>query len=142
LRDQICCFIRAGADTLFQITLYEILIGRTPFEENEEEEFQDPDTYLIYYERSRKGEWLGKWSMPDGESLIFNDLIPCHILCLRPYLLDPVISRLLPSLALFTSRTTHIHSFSPLSTSVACCDLLRASLTYRPSTPDPFNGLP
>jgi serine/threonine protein kinase len=50
-----------------QITLYEILIGRTPFEENEEEEFQDPDTYLIYYERSRRGDWLGNWSMPDGE---------------------------------------------------------------------------
>jgi len=51
--------------------LYEILIGRTPFEENEEEEFQDPDTYLIYYERSRRGEWLGNWSMPDGQSPSF-----------------------------------------------------------------------
>lgn len=62
-----------------QITIYEILIGRTPFEENEEEDFQDPDQYLIYYERSRQGHWFGEWSMPDGMSNL-----PSRLDCMSP----------------------------------------------------------
>jgi serine/threonine protein kinase len=59
--------LREGLELICQITIYEILIGRTPFEENEEEDFQDPDQYLIYYERTRKGDWLGQYNMPDGQ---------------------------------------------------------------------------
>lgn len=50
-----------------QITLFEILIGRTPFEENDQEEFQTPEQMVIYYERTRQGEWLGEWEMPQGK---------------------------------------------------------------------------
>ena len=51
-----------------QITMFEILIGRTPFELDEEEEFATPEELLIYYERSSRGEWVGEWSMPHGRS--------------------------------------------------------------------------
>lgn len=54
-----------------QITFYEILIGRTPFEENEEEDFQEPDRYAIYLERSLQGDWLGEYHIPRGKSSLF-----------------------------------------------------------------------
>ena len=47
--------------------MFEILIGRTPFEANDQEDFETPEELLVYYERTRKGVWLGKWSMPEGE---------------------------------------------------------------------------
>ena len=46
--------------------MFEILIGRTPFEYDEEEEFATPEELLVYYERSSRGEWVGEWSMPHG----------------------------------------------------------------------------
>lgn len=51
-----------------QVTLFEILIGRTPFEEDEDERFETSDAMAVYFERARRGEWLGVWSMPDGQS--------------------------------------------------------------------------
>jgi hypothetical protein len=48
--------------------MFEILIGRTPFEEDDQEQFSTPDELLVYYERTRRGEWIGEWSMPDGKS--------------------------------------------------------------------------
>lgn len=48
--------------------MYEILIGRTPFEFHEEESFETPDDLMEYYERTRQGVWLGEWNMPDGEA--------------------------------------------------------------------------
>ncbi|WVF68723.1 hypothetical protein IAT40_003495 [Kwoniella sp. CBS 6097] len=59
------------------ITMFEILIGRTPFEENEEEEFSSPENLLIYYERSRRGHWVGDWRMPaDVENLLRHMINP------------------------------------------------------------------
>ena len=84
-----------------QITIYEILIGRTPFEENEEENFQDGDEYLIYYERSRRGDWLGEYQMPDGMS--------------RRYPLFPLLPLLLSlSLSLSLRSASFLSSFSGL----------------------------
>nr|XP_019003885.1 CAMK/CAMKL protein kinase [Kwoniella mangroviensis CBS 8507]OCF67346.1 CAMK/CAMKL protein kinase [Kwoniella mangroviensis CBS 8507] len=51
------------------ITMFEILIGRTPFEENEEEQFATPEAL--------KGKWVGKWSMPeDLENLLRHMIQP------------------------------------------------------------------
>lgn len=54
--------------TLLQITMFEILIGRTPFEEDDQEQFTSAEDYLLYYERAGQGKWLGEWSMPSGEN--------------------------------------------------------------------------
>lgn len=56
-----------GAEADFQITFYEILIGRTPFEENEEEDFQEEGRYAVYLERALSGEWLGEYYIPNGQ---------------------------------------------------------------------------
>ncbi|WVQ65424.1 uncharacterized protein L199_003600 [Kwoniella botswanensis] len=59
------------------ITMFEILIGRTPFEENEEEQFATPEELVLYYERSKKGKWVGEWSMPeDLENLLRHMIQP------------------------------------------------------------------
>nr|XP_019013084.1 CAMK/CAMKL protein kinase [Kwoniella pini CBS 10737]OCF51865.1 CAMK/CAMKL protein kinase [Kwoniella pini CBS 10737] len=59
------------------ITMFEILIGRTPFEENEAEQFQTPKELLVYYERSKRGRWVGEWSMPEGlENLLRYMICP------------------------------------------------------------------
>jgi protein-serine/threonine kinase len=47
--------------------MFEILIGRTPFEEDDQEQFTNAEDYLLYYERAGQGKWLGEWSMPSGE---------------------------------------------------------------------------
>ena len=49
--------------------MFEILIGRTPFEATEDEQLATPEDLIIYYERSRSGEWIGDWSMPHGKCL-------------------------------------------------------------------------
>ncbi|WWD18784.1 hypothetical protein CI109_103239 [Kwoniella shandongensis] len=60
------------------ITMFEILIGRTPFEdEGEEEQFATPDQLVVYYERSRRGVWIGEWAMPeDLEDLLRHMIHP------------------------------------------------------------------
>ncbi|OCF43528.1 CAMK/CAMKL protein kinase [Kwoniella heveanensis CBS 569] len=59
------------------ITMFEILIGRTPFEDNEEEEFASAEDLLIYYERARRGHWIGYWEMPaDIENLLRHMINP------------------------------------------------------------------
>lgn len=52
-----------------QISMYEILIGRTPFEMDEEEVLESDEDLRIYWDRTRKGVWLGQWTMPSGMSL-------------------------------------------------------------------------
>ena len=46
--------------------MFEILIGRTPFEEDEQEEFSSPEELQVYYQRSSRGVWIGEWRMPRG----------------------------------------------------------------------------
>ncbi|WWC88336.1 uncharacterized protein L201_003246 [Kwoniella dendrophila CBS 6074] len=57
------------------ITMFEILIGRTPFEANEDEQFQTPEELVIYYERTKRGQWVGEWSMPEGLQNLFQHMI-------------------------------------------------------------------
>ncbi|KAL7418214.1 kinase-like domain-containing protein [Mrakia frigida] len=51
------------------ITLFEILTGRTPFEESEQEQFSSPDELQLYYDRTVAGTWVGTWEMSVGESI-------------------------------------------------------------------------
>jgi protein-serine/threonine kinase len=48
--------------------MYEVLIGRTPFEADEEEQFDTADELVVYHERTKKGVWVGQWFMPHGMS--------------------------------------------------------------------------
>lgn len=52
----------------FQVTFFEILIGRTPFEESEDEQFSTTEQLSVYHDRTVQGKWLGEWSMSSGES--------------------------------------------------------------------------
>lgn len=54
-----------GADDLemLQVTFFEILVGRTPFEETEDEQFSTPEQLSVYHERTVQGKWLGDWHM-------------------------------------------------------------------------------
>lgn len=57
--------------------MYEILVGRTPFEAYEEEEFHTAEKLTEYYQRARAGIWLGHWEVPPGKqssSMLTTDL--------------------------------------------------------------------
>jgi len=46
-----------------QVTCFEILTGRTPFERSELEAFTTPAELEIYHARTAAGTWLGEWSL-------------------------------------------------------------------------------
>lgn len=46
------------------VTCYEVLVGRTPFEWDEDETFEEQEGLDEYRHRTYLGEWLGHWSMP------------------------------------------------------------------------------
>ena len=48
--------------------MFEILIGRTPFEEEGDNTGINTEAeYLEYWKKSCRAEWLGYWSMPHGK---------------------------------------------------------------------------
>lgn len=47
--------------------MYEILIGRTPFEMDHDEIFETPEELQVYHQRARRGKWLGEWDVPRGK---------------------------------------------------------------------------
>lgn len=68
-----------GADKqwvgVLQITMFEILTGRTPFEADDQEQFSTPEELVIYYERTRKGHWVGQWSIPSDIETLLRQMI-------------------------------------------------------------------
>jgi len=62
------CLILSDTNARQQITMYEVLIGRTPFEADEKEQFDTADELVVYHERTKKGVWVGQWFMPHGMS--------------------------------------------------------------------------
>lgn len=46
-----------------QVTCFEILTGRTPFERSEHEAFTTPAELELYQARTAAGTWLGEWSL-------------------------------------------------------------------------------
>lgn len=51
--------------------MYEILVGRTPFEEHEAEDFAEADRVEEYQRRATRGRWWGEYSIPSGELRFF-----------------------------------------------------------------------
>ncbi|WVO18574.1 hypothetical protein L204_106293 [Cryptococcus depauperatus] len=59
------------------ITMFEILVGRTPFETDDQEQFSTPEELVVYYERTKRGEWIGEWDIPeDIENLLRRMIHP------------------------------------------------------------------
>ena len=54
--------------------MFEVLVGKTPFEEDDVEEIYNEEELYVYYERSRHGKWIGKWQefVPRGESSLLK----------------------------------------------------------------------
>ncbi|KAA1113001.1 hypothetical protein PGT21_018183 [Puccinia graminis f. sp. tritici] len=59
------------------VTLYEIVVGRTPFELNEKEEFLSKEALEVYYQRTLKAEFLGPHTLS-------TELRQLLVLMLRP----------------------------------------------------------
>ncbi|ESK95245.1 map microtubule affinity-regulating kinase 4 isoform 2 [Moniliophthora roreri MCA 2997] len=59
------------------ITFFEILIGRTPFEESDKEECLTQQDLERYWSRTLRGKWVGSWKMSKGvEKLLRRMLAP------------------------------------------------------------------
>ena len=59
------------------MTFFEILIGRTPFEHSEGEQFSTKDDLEKYWERTLRGKWVGAWKMSKGvEKLLRRMILP------------------------------------------------------------------
>ncbi|TFK91868.1 hypothetical protein K466DRAFT_481834 [Polyporus arcularius HHB13444] len=59
------------------VTFFEILIGRTPFEHSEGEQFSTKDDLERYWQRTLRGKWVGQWKMSKGvEKLLRRMILP------------------------------------------------------------------
>ncbi|KAI0693211.1 hypothetical protein BC835DRAFT_1546100 [Cytidiella melzeri] len=59
------------------ITLFEILIGRTPFEHSEGEQFSTKEDLEKYWSRTMRGKWVGSWKMsPSIERMLRRMISP------------------------------------------------------------------
>jgi len=59
------------------VTMYEIVVGRTPFERTEQEEFLTRDTLEVYYHRTTEGIFCGEYLIStELESLIHSMVDP------------------------------------------------------------------
>lgn len=52
------------------ITFFEIMVGRTPFEQIEGEELTTAAQLERYWARTAEGKWLGPWHMSQGKSFL------------------------------------------------------------------------
>ncbi|KZP18621.1 hypothetical protein FIBSPDRAFT_933382 [Athelia psychrophila] len=57
------------------VTFFEILIGRTPFEVVDGEEFCTEEDMEKYWARTLKGKWIGDWSMSKGMEKMLRRMI-------------------------------------------------------------------
>ncbi|KAH8082009.1 hypothetical protein BXZ70DRAFT_631704 [Cristinia sonorae] len=57
------------------ITFFEILVGRTPFEHSEGEQFSTKEDLEKYWARTLKGKWVGSWKMSSGAEALLRRMI-------------------------------------------------------------------
>lgn len=57
------------------ITFFEILTGRTPFEDADGEQFTTKEELETYWSRTLKGKWLGTWSFSAGTEKLLKRLV-------------------------------------------------------------------
>ncbi|KAG0145480.1 hypothetical protein CROQUDRAFT_705514 [Cronartium quercuum f. sp. fusiforme G11] len=83
------------------ITLYEVIIGRTPFEKDDQEEFLTKEALQVYYQRTLTGEFLGDYQLSTSlqhllKSMIEPDpnlrLLSCSHALVHPYFIEKPVS--------------------------------------------------
>ncbi|TDL22269.1 kinase-like protein, partial [Rickenella mellea] len=57
------------------ITFFEVLIGRTPFEYTEGEQFSTKEDLERYWSRTVKGKWVGTWQMSKNVEKLLRKMI-------------------------------------------------------------------
>ncbi|KAF9450563.1 kinase-like protein [Macrolepiota fuliginosa MF-IS2] len=57
------------------ITLFEILIGRTPFESTDGEQLTTKEDLEKYWQRTLRGNWIGTWKMSTGLEKLLQRMI-------------------------------------------------------------------
>ncbi|KAF7298854.1 Protein kinase domain-containing protein [Mycena indigotica] len=57
------------------ITFFEILIGRTPFEHSDTEQFSTKEDLEKYWARTLRGRWVGTWKMSKGMERLLRRMI-------------------------------------------------------------------
>ncbi|TFY64348.1 hypothetical protein EVJ58_g2676 [Rhodofomes roseus] len=59
------------------VTFFEIVMGRTPFEYSEGEQFTTKEDLEMYWNRTLRGKWVGTWKMSKGlEKLLRRMILP------------------------------------------------------------------
>ncbi|KIY68301.1 kinase-like protein [Cylindrobasidium torrendii FP15055 ss-10] len=57
------------------VTFFEILIGRTPFEGSDQEQFSTKEDLEKYWSRTLRGQWIGDWKMSRGMEKLLRRMI-------------------------------------------------------------------
>lgn len=57
------------------VSFFEILIGRTPFEECDQEQFTTKEDLEKYWSRTLRGKWVGSWTMSKGMEKLLRRMI-------------------------------------------------------------------
>ncbi|KAJ7195516.1 kinase-like domain-containing protein [Mycena pura] len=57
------------------VTFFEILIGRTPFEHSDMEQFSTKEDLEKYWARTLRGRWVGSWKMTKGMERLLRRMI-------------------------------------------------------------------
>ncbi|KAK0464358.1 kinase-like domain-containing protein [Desarmillaria tabescens] len=57
------------------VTFFEILTGRTPFEECDQEQFTTKEDLEKYWSRTLRGKWIGSWTMSKGMEKLLRRMI-------------------------------------------------------------------
>ncbi|KAF8262824.1 hypothetical protein EI94DRAFT_655407 [Lactarius quietus] len=82
------------------VTCFEILVGRTPFENTEGEQFATKAALEDYWSRTMRGKWLGSWKMSKGVEKMLHRMIQpnADVRCTASEALeDPYWDALLPA---------------------------------------------
>ncbi|KAF5382497.1 hypothetical protein D9615_003045 [Tricholomella constricta] len=57
------------------VTFFEILIGRTPFEHSDGEQFTTKEDLEKYWSRTLRGKWVGEWKMSKGVERMLRRMV-------------------------------------------------------------------
>ncbi|GLB38202.1 putative protein tyrosine kinase [Lyophyllum shimeji] len=57
------------------VTFFEILIGRTPFEHSDGEQFTTKEDLEKYWSRTLRGKWVGEWKMSKGMERMLRRMV-------------------------------------------------------------------
>ncbi|KAF5369402.1 hypothetical protein D9758_002490 [Tetrapyrgos nigripes] len=57
------------------VTFFEILVGRTPFEESDQEQCLSQDDLQKYWARTLRGKWVGTWKMSKGAERLLKRML-------------------------------------------------------------------